>query len=190
MAKKTSKIPKKVGDYLKKAGVPHDVLEHKTVYTAIDAANTLGRKLDEIAKSLLVKADKDYYLVLLPASQNVDFKKLGKCIGQARGKDVKVVKIPGEKIMADLLKIKAGALSAFGNLHKLPVIMEKKLAKAKKGVFSAGSFEHSVEMAMKDFLKLEEAVLGSFGVAKKVKAGGGKKSVVKKKKAGARKKSK
>jgi len=171
MAKKIKKIklsPKLV-KYLGKAGVKHDILEHRTVYTAIDAAATMKRKLNEVAKSLLVKADKDYYLVLLPADYNLDFKKLGKCIGGQTGQKVKVVKIPSEKVMAELLKVKAGAMSAFGGLHKLPVIADKGLIKAKKAIFSSGSFNYSVEMAVKDFVKLENAILGSFGVKKKVK---------------------
>lgn len=179
MAKKTikksakrkpiTKLPPKLVKYLDKAGVKHDVLEHKTVYTALDVATTMKKKLDEVAKSLLVKADKDYYLILLPADYNLDFKKLGKCVGMQTGKKVKVIKIPGEKVMEELLKIKAGALSAFGGFHKLPVMVDKGLAKAKKAVFSSGSFNHSVEMMVKDFVKLENAILGSFGIKKKVK---------------------
>ena len=179
MAKKTikksakrkaiTKLPPKLVKYLRKAGVKHEVLEHKTVYTALDVATTMKKKLNEVAKSLLVKADKDYYLVLLPADYNLDFKKLGKCIGAQTGEKVKVVKIPGEKVMEELLKIKAGALSAFGGFHKLPVAVDKGLAKAKKAVFSSGSFNHSVEMMVKDFVKLENAILGSFGIKKKVK---------------------
>ena len=168
--KKTGKkLPEKLVKYLEKAGVPHSILEHKTVYTAFDAASTMGKKLNEVAKSLLVRADKDYYLVLLPADHNLDFKKLAVAIGKGEGKKIKAVKIPGEKIMGTLLRIKAGALSAFGGLHKLPVIMDKNLTKAKKAVFSSGSFNHSVEMAVKDFAKMENAVLGSFGVKKKIK---------------------
>ena len=71
--------------------------------------------------------------------------------------------------MVEKLNIKAGAMSAFGGLHKLPVVMDKGLAKAKKAVFSSGSFNHSVEMAVKDFVKLENALLGQFGIKKKVK---------------------
>ncbi len=166
---KTKKLPPKLVKYLRKAGVKHEVLKHKTVYTALDVAATMKKKLNEVAKSLLVKADKDYYLVLLPADYNLDFKKLGACIGAQTGKKVKVVKIPGEKVMTELLKVKAGAMSAFGGLHKLPVVMDKGLAKAKKAVFSSGSFNHSVEMMAKDFMKLENAILGSFGIKKKVK---------------------
>lgn len=155
--------------YLEKHGVKHEVLEHKVVYTAIDAANTLKREMDKIAKSLVVKADKDYFLILVPADHNIDFDKLKKVISKLNAKEVKTIKIPGEKIMDEALKIKAGALTAFGNLHKLPVIMDKKLEKAKKAVFSSGSLNHSIEMAVKDFIKMEEAALGSFGAKKKIK---------------------
>lgn len=167
---KKTKLPPKLVKYLEDAGIDHDILEHRTVYTALDAAATMRKKLNEIAKSLLVKADKDYYMVLLPADHNLDLKKLGVCIGAQTGnKNIKVVKIPGEKIMESVFKIKAGAMSAFGKMHKLPVIIDKEMTRAKKGVFSSGSFNHSVEMAVKDFIKLEEAVLGKFSVKKKIK---------------------
>ncbi|MDD4271543.1 MAG: YbaK/EbsC family protein [Patescibacteria group bacterium] len=165
---KTTKFPQKLAKYLEKAGIKHNVLEHKTVYTAYDAAATMGKKLNEIVKSLLVAADKDYYMVLLPADHNLEMKKLADFISKATGQKVKAVKIPGEAVMEKLLKVKAGAISAFGGLHKLPVVMEKKLAKAKKAVFASGSFNHSVEMAVKDFIKLENAMLGNFGIKKKV----------------------
>ena len=168
-AKKRSKLPVKMVKYLEAAGVDHEILEHKTVYTAIDAANTMKKKMNEIAKSLLVKADKDYYLVLLPADYNLDFKKLAVCISAQTDKPVKVVKIPGEKIMESALKVKAGAMSAFGGLHKVPVIIDKGLVKAKKAVFSAGSHNQSIEMAVKDFINLEKAALGSIGIKKKIK---------------------
>jgi len=168
MAKK-KKLPAKLVKYLEEAGVKHEILEHKTVYTALDAAATMKKKMNEIAKSLLVKADQDYFLVLLPADYNLDFKKLAVRLGLHTGKKIKAIKIPGEKIMAEALKVKAGAMSAFGGLHKLPVVMDKGLNKVKKAIFSSGSFDYSVEMAVKDFAKLENAVLGSFGVKKKIK---------------------
>jgi len=165
-----TKLPAKLTKYLEKSGISHDIIEHRTVYTAFDAASTMKKKLSEIAKSLLVKADKDYYVVVLPADNNLDFKKLEKLISKQKGKTIKSVKIPGEKIMETAFKIKAGTMSAFGGLHKLPVIIESKLAKAKKAVFSSGSFNHSIEMAVKDFMKMEEALVSSFGIKKKIKA--------------------
>lgn len=178
MAKKT-KISKKVLNYLEKTGIDHDILEHKTVYTAIDAAITMKKKLEELAKSLLVKADKDYFLVLLPADYNLDLEKLKKVISKAHQKDIKIVNIPGEKIINKTLKVKSGAMSAFGDLYNIPVVVDKKLEKIKKAVFSSGSFNHSIEMKVKDFVELEKAILGSFGKKKKIKVNKSKKKTKK-----------
>src|SRR3989344_9548966 len=134
---KKLKFPLLLAKYLKKAGVKHNILEHKTVYTAYDVAATMNKKLNEIAKTLLVAADKDYYLAILPADHNLDLKKLAGVVSKAVGRKIKVVKIPGAKVMEKLLKIKAGAMSAFGSLHKLPVVVEKKLASAKSAVFAS-----------------------------------------------------
>lgn len=169
MVKKTTKLPSKVVKYLEAKGIDHEILEHRTVYTAMDAAATMRRKLGEIAKSLFVKANKDYYVVVLSADRNVDFKRLGKVIGRETGQKAVTVKIPGEKIMENVLKVRAGTMSAFGGLHKLPVIADKGLARAKKAVFSAGSFNHSAEMLVRDFVALENAVLGDFGKKKNIK---------------------
>ena len=167
--KKIDKISAKVLKYLEKTGIKHDILEHKTVYTAIDAAKTLKKELNEIAKSLLIKADKDYYLVLLPSDHNLDADKLKKVIEKGGDKQVKSIKIPGEKVMEKTLKIKAGALTAFGSLYNIPVIVDKKLEKVRKAVFASGSLNQSVEIAVKDFIKMEDALLDNFGIKKKIK---------------------
>jgi Ala-tRNA(Pro) deacylase len=167
--KPKTKIPPAVLKYLEKTGIDHAVLEHRTVYTAIDAAMTLKKQLDEIAKSLLIMANKDYYLVLLPADKNLDFDKLSKVISREAKKEITSLKIPGEKVMGDLLKLKSGGVTAFGRLYNLPVVMEKSLSNVKKAIFPSGSYNHSIEMLVSDFVKMENAVLGTFGIKKKVK---------------------
>jgi prolyl-tRNA editing enzyme YbaK/EbsC (Cys-tRNA(Pro) deacylase) len=166
---KDKNFPLALVKYLEAQGVDPKILEHKTVYTAFDAASTLKRKLDEIVKSLLIKADSYYFIVCLPASQNLDFKKIKQAVEKIAGRKVKAVQIPSEKVMKDLLKLREEGISAFGGYHQLPVIAEKKLAGLARAVFPTGSFNHSVEMRAKDFLKLENAVLASFGINKKVK---------------------
>jgi hypothetical protein len=69
-------------------------------------------------------------------------------------------------------------------MYKLPVIVDKKLAKVKKAIFSSGSLNYSVEMAVDDFVKLENAVLANFGIKKKIKI---QKVVAKKKKTNVKK---
>ena len=90
---KVIKFPQKLAKYLEKANIKHKVLEHKTVYTAYDAAATMGKKLSEIAKCLLILADKNYFLAILPADHNLDLKKMAAMLSQATEKKVKVVKM-------------------------------------------------------------------------------------------------
>lgn len=159
-------IPKQITSYLDKRGAKYGIVTHKKVYTAYDAAQTLKKKLEQIAKNLIVQTDKGLVLVLLPASKRVDLKKLKKLMN-AKGKGIKKIEIPKEGVMLRVLKVKPGALSAFGAMHKLEVYMDKGLQKAKKAIFSSGSFTDSLEMGLKEFEKLEKPVVGVFSEVKK-----------------------
>ncbi len=159
-------IAKKLLNYLDKNKVKYEVVEHRKVFTAYDAAATMHKKLSQIAKNLLVKVDKDFIMAVLPASRNLDLKKLAKVVG------AKKAELPSERVMVSKFKVKPGALPAFGGLYKLPVYVDRSLLKEKKVVFSSGDFQASIEMSVKDYLKLEQVEKGqiaSFSVVKKIK---------------------
>ncbi|OQA36742.1 MAG: Prolyl-tRNA editing protein ProX [Parcubacteria group bacterium ADurb.Bin326] len=177
-------IPAKVKKYLDSKGVDYEELAHKTVYTAYDAAQTLKKQLKEIAKTILVEADKTHALVVLPADKKIDMEKLKKALG------AKKISIPNEKVMIKVLKIKPGTLSSFGRLHDLEVVVDKAMLGVKKAVVSTGSFTDSVFIKVKDFVQSEEARLanvamsGGYKIPKKMKKQMKKvKSAVAKKKA-------
>lgn len=146
-------IPKSVETYLKKAGKKFEQLTHKTVYTAHDVAQTLKRKLHEVGKTILVQADKAHVLVVVPASRRLDFAKLKKSL---KAKNVALV---SEKAMAKALALKTGALTAFGTLHQVPMMVDKSLTKSKAVILQAGNFTDSVLMKTKDFVAMEQAKL-------------------------------
>ena len=164
-------IPKKLIKILEENKVKYEIISHRTVYTAYDAAATLHLKLNQIAKSLLVKMNKPlehgqkpYAIAVVPADKNIDLKKLAKVMTTS---DVRITKvqIPKESVMKSQFKVKPGSMSAFGSLYKIPVFVDKKL----KGtlIFSGGSFNESIKMKIADFIKLENAKLGIFSKAKK-----------------------
>jgi len=150
---------------LNESKIKHEIVNHRKVFTALDVAATLKVKLEQVVKSLLIKADKDFYLALLPANKNLDLKKLAKALGIP----LKKISIPKEKIMTTKFKVKPGAMSAFGSIYKLPVIVDKSLIKVRDGIFSSGSFIESFRMKIKDYLKFEKPLEGNFSVAKKIK---------------------
>lgn len=156
-------IPKKIINYLDKNKVNYEVVEHRKVFTAYDAAQTLHVKVSQIAKNLLIKAGKTYVLAILPADRNLDFSKLGKIAGAAK------VSLPKEGVMQKLFKVKPGALPAFGGVYKIPVFLDKALLKETKLIFSSGSFTESIKMSLSTYKKLEQPQVGAFSVAKKIK---------------------
>lgn len=149
-------IPKKVEEYLKNANKKFEVIGHKTVYTAYDLAQTLGEKLENIAKAILVKADNAYKIVVVPSGSRLNLPKLKKLL------KAKSLSIPKEKVMAKIFKVKPGALSAFGKFHKTETLIDKSLLKAKSAIFQAGSFTDSVKMKVKDFAAIEGARVANF----------------------------
>ncbi|MBU0597484.1 hypothetical protein KKF61_00630, partial [Patescibacteria group bacterium] len=144
-------IPKKLITHLDKNKIKYEILGHKTVYTAYDLAQTMKRKMQEIAKTLLVKVDKQYYLVVLPAHYKLDLAKVKK---HFKAKKVQIAK---ESEMKSKFKVKPGAITPFGSIHKVQVVVDKGLLKVRDAIFSAGSFTESLKMKVKDFLKVEEA---------------------------------
>ena len=149
-------IPATTKKYLDKKMVKYEAIAHKTVYTAYDAAQTLRRELKEIAKSLLIAADKAYIIAVVPANMRLDLTKLKKVL------KAKKVSIPKEQVMVKIFKIRPGAMTAFGGLHQVEVWADKSLLKTKEIILSAGSFTDSVRMKVKDFIVMEQAKLASF----------------------------
>lgn len=154
-------IPKKLQNFLEKNKIKYEAITHKTVYTAYDLAQTLKVKLQEIAKTLIIKTDKGYSLVVLPASMMLDMAKLKKIL------KAKKIEIAKEGVMKSVFKIKPGTVTPFGSLHKVQVVVDKNLSKAKQIIASAGSYTDSIKIKIADFLKAEKPIQGIFGKKKK-----------------------
>lgn len=173
--KKIIKLSNQATKLLDAAKVKYKTLEHKVVYTAHDVGATTKKKLGEIAKVVLVKyehAKEDspllnkglssgMVLIVLPAGKYVDFNGIKKAL------KAKKVSIASEKDITKYLKTKVGLLHPFGSAYNLQTLLDKGMAKTKKIIASAGSYTHSLELAVKDFEKLTQPIKGAFSKAKK-----------------------
>jgi Ala-tRNA(Pro) deacylase len=158
-------IKKQILNHLEKNNTKHEIIAHRTVYTAFDASQTLKVHPKEIAKSLILQIKKDFYMVILGADKNLDFGKIAKKF-KVVNKDIK---IPSEKILINKFKIKPGSAHVFGSLYKIPTIVDKSFSNLKDAIFSSGSFKESFKIKLKDYLKIEESEIFVFGKAKKLK---------------------
>ncbi|PIU79541.1 MAG: hypothetical protein COZ28_02715 [Candidatus Moranbacteria bacterium CG_4_10_14_3_um_filter_44_15] len=164
-------ISKKILDYLKKKKYKFEIIEHKTTYTAYDTARTTQKqekkmKPEEIVKALVVKADRDYLLALVPANKRLDKKKLQKTINADRKKKklapAKSLDLAKEVWMKKNISGKVGATPAFREFLKLDIFIDNALAKQKNLYVGSGEYEYSIKIAAKQYLKNEEPVKGSF----------------------------
>ncbi|MDD4290526.1 MAG: YbaK/EbsC family protein [Patescibacteria group bacterium] len=173
-------MDKKIQTYLQQNKLKHEIVPHKKVYTAYDASQTLKVNPKQIVKSLIVKVKNNFALILLSADKNIDFKKLAKQFG---AKEIDI-KIPNEKILMEKLKIKPGTAHVFGDIYKIPVIVERDLSKLKEAIFSSGDLTKSLKLKVNDFIKHQSAEIAQFGIAKKfkkaIKTGKKVKNVIKK----------
>jgi Ala-tRNA(Pro) deacylase len=144
---------------LKENKIKYELVEHRKVFTAFDSAETQDVNLTEVAKAVLLKGKKGFYLAVLPAGNNCDFKALCKLTEDK-------ISIAKEKDIEKNLKTKVGLIAPFGSLYKLPVFLDKKLLKNKKINLPAGSYIESIILSVKDYQKLENPVTGSFSVKK------------------------
>lgn len=152
------KPSKKLVAYLEKLHIPYELCEHKTTYTAYDTAATLRIPLQSAAKSLCVKSDKGFFLILLPASCRVDMTKLAKNV---KGKKIS---IPSEKDLTRFLKnnLTKSPLLPLGIFYSLPTYFDARLLKSKKIVIGSGSFSHSLCIASKELKKIPNCFQGNF----------------------------
>lgn len=142
---------KRIINYLEKNKIKFKEIKHKTVYTTFDLSRTLKEKINRIAKTLIVKTNQGYAIVVLPADRVVDLKKLKKVLG------VKKIEIAKEKIMKSFFKIKLGTITPFATLHKkVPLCIDKALVRAKDILVSAGSYKDSLRIKIKDLMILEK----------------------------------
>ncbi len=152
-------IAKNLEKHLKLNKIKYEVVEHRKVFTAFDAAATQDIKESEVAKAVLLKGKKNLYLAVLPASNNCDFKALAKLTDDK-------ISIAKEKDITKNINARIGLIPPFGSLFEIPVYLDKKLLKNKKINLPAGSYTESVVMSVKDYEKLEKPTLGNFSIKK------------------------
>ena len=163
-------ISKKITEYLDKNKYKYEIIEHKTTYTAWDTAQTEKVKPQDVAKALVMKADGDYLLALVPANRNLDKQKLLKTINASRKKsgekNYKKIDFAKEAWMKKSLPGKDADTPPFRGLLKLDLFADSLLFKGKKIYFGSGEYTNSIRVNTSQYLKLEKPVKGSFSKKK------------------------
>lgn len=166
---------------LDQSKVKYEVIDHKTVYTALDKAGTLHLDPKCVVKTAVLKLDtRDYAIALIPANKNLDKAKFKKIVNKwRRGEELKAVKkidFAREAWMKKNIKGKLGATPPFGALFypaisggvKIPTFVDGILLKQPKLIINAGEYNQSIKLTRAAFEKVlgKEKIKGSFSKKK------------------------
>jgi Ala-tRNA(Pro) deacylase len=142
--------------FLDENHIHYTLMTHSPAYTAQSAAATLHIPGKEVAKTVVVRRGSETALAVLPASCHVNLTRLGKLAGGE-------TRLASEAEFIDKFPdCELGAMPPFGNLYRLPVYVDEKLAADDEIVFNAGTHRDAIRMRYDDFARLAHPSVGGF----------------------------
>lgn len=154
------KCRERIETYLRESNVAFEVREHPLAFTAQEVAGSEHVKGRAFAKVVMVVADGEMRMAVLPASEKVSLDRLEEFIR------AKHVRLAGEEEFASRFPdCDAGAMPPFGHLYGLSVVMDDTLAKNDRIVFRLGTHTTTMSIRYEDFARIERPRLADLGVA-------------------------
>ena len=151
-----TEVTARIIDLLRSKEIDFEKLEHVPVTTSSAAAGARGSELSQGAKAIVVKANDQYYHLIISAAVRLDNKKLRKILGTRR------VRFATAEELLELTGCPPGAVPPFGNLFGLPVFMDSALMSEEIVYFNCGSHTISLRMARSDLVAATEAQIEDF----------------------------
>jgi Ala-tRNA(Pro) deacylase len=150
-------VSERLVHFLEEQHVPFVTIPHARAYTAQEIAASIHVPGQEVAKTVIVQADEKLYMIVMPATRRADLVQLKKALG------VKKIRLATEAEFEGIFpECEVGAMPPFGNLYRIPVVVDESLKKDREIVFNAGSHTETVKMGFDEFVELVQPIFASF----------------------------
>jgi Ala-tRNA(Pro) deacylase len=149
----------KIQAFLESQGVPFTALKHRPTYDAQRTAQVLHVHGNEMAKTVLLRANGGYVYVVavLPATKKIDLEKTREVLGGAK------VELATEvEISEHCPDCEIGALPPFGSQYDMKTIVDESLAEDDEIVFEGNTHEEAIRMKYADFARVEQPLVADF----------------------------
>ena len=147
----------KLRQFLDGHGIKYVVISHSRAYTASEIAELSHTPGKELAKTVMVKADGNMAMAVVPASARVDMARLKDVTGAT------ALELADEREFKDLFPgCETGAMPPFGNLYDMDVYVDQSLAEDEEIAFNAGSHTELIRLSYADFANVVKPTLGRF----------------------------
>jgi len=136
-------------EFLDAKGIKYVTISHSTAFTAQDIAASANISGKELAKTVIIKIDGRFAMVVLPASYRIDFDVLRQCLGADK------VELAAEHEFEKMFpECDIGAMPPFGPLYGMETYISERLREDQEIAFNAGSHTELMKMAFHDFEQL------------------------------------
>ncbi|HXV75180.1 MAG TPA: YbaK/EbsC family protein [Candidatus Polarisedimenticolaceae bacterium] len=140
---------RKLERYLDDHGVKYLRIRHSPAFTAQEIAASAHIPGKHLAKTVVVKLDGRLAMIVLPASNRIDFDLLRDEVGAER------IELAEEREFRDLFPdCELGAMPPFGNLWNVPVFVDDELTRDDEIAFNAGSHTELLKLPYREFARL------------------------------------
>ena len=151
-------IPTRLIEFLNQSKVRYEVLHHPEAFTAQELAAVEHVKGKNHAKVVMVKADSEKLMAVLPADHRVDLEKFKEITG-------KLAALATEAEFKTLFPDCAvGTMPPFGDLYNVPTYVDKSLTGDEFIVFEAGTHQDAIKMGYGDYTRLAKPTVAEFAV--------------------------
>ena len=151
-------IPARLIDFLNQNKVRYEILHHPEAFTAQELAAIEHVKGRSHAKVVMVKANGELLMTVLPADHRIDLEKLNKVTGR---RTALATEVEFKTLFPDCA---VGTMPPFGHLYGIATYLDESLTGADGIVFEAGTHSDAIKMKFADYQRLAEPKLAEFAI--------------------------
>ena len=145
-----------VTQFLRAAGIAHDVVEHQPTYSAIQEARAAHEEPRYGAKTLLLHDRDGWRLAVIPANRRLDLAKARRLLGGTAH-----LRLASETEMQEVFPaFDIGALPPVGPTLPLPEAVDVRLIYRDHVLCAGGDHRHAVRLDPRDLVRVSEPRVG------------------------------
>lgn len=134
--------------FLQDNNIDYELIEHEPVFTSKQAGSVRGVSESMGAKSLLLKADKDFLLVIIPGNRRLDSKKLKQLLA------LKNLRFAMPLEVTEIMGCEIGSCYPFGNLIDVEMLVDNALSWNEYIFFNPGVHDKSIKIKWEDYKRI------------------------------------
>jgi Ala-tRNA(Pro) deacylase len=148
----------KVQQFLDSRGISFEMLPHEPTFSAQRMAQAVHVSGDNVAKTVLLKADGQFVLAVLPATHQIHLEMAREALA------AHLLELADEDELAKVFSdCEVGAVPPFGTQYGIETLVDASLAEDDEIVFEGNAHRQAFRMKYRDFEDLENPQVAVFG---------------------------